>query len=64
MDREQKDGSGLSIVLLNRGAKPFRTELFSELCKLGVRGGDFHRIGSPVLMMWTYWPRDMSASVL
>jgi hypothetical protein len=37
MDREQKDGSGLSIVLLNRGAKPFRTELFSELCKLGVR---------------------------
>ena len=37
LDRELKDRPGLSIVLLNRGARQFRRELFEELCKLGAR---------------------------
>ena len=36
LDRENKDRPGLSIVLLNRGARPFRRDLFEELCRLGA----------------------------
>lgn len=36
LDREQKDRPGISIVLLNRGAKPFRRDLFEDLCRLGA----------------------------
>ncbi len=31
-----KDSKGLSIILLNRGTRPFRSDLFEELCKLGA----------------------------
>ena len=37
LDRERRDRPGLSIVLLNRGTRQFRSELFEELCKLGAR---------------------------
>lgn len=37
LDREGKDRPGLSIVLLNRGPRQFRRDLFEELCKLGAR---------------------------
>jgi len=37
LDREQKDRPGLSIILLNRGTRAFRRDLFDELCKIGGR---------------------------
>ncbi len=37
MDRENRYLPGMSIVLLNRGSRQFRRELFEELCKLGAR---------------------------
>ncbi|MCP4160830.1 MAG: hypothetical protein GY760_12220 [Deltaproteobacteria bacterium] len=36
IDREKKNRQGFSIVLLNRGGRPFRRDLFDELTKLGV----------------------------
>ncbi|MBB6479158.1 hypothetical protein [Spirochaeta isovalerica] len=35
-DRERKEKRGLSIVLLNRGGRPFRRDLFEELTALGA----------------------------
>lgn len=35
-DREKKERNGLSIVLLNRGGRPFRRDLFDELTGLGA----------------------------
>ena len=37
LDRGERGRPGLSIVLINRGARPFRGELFEELSKIGVR---------------------------
>ena len=37
LERGRRGRPGLSIVLINRGAKPFRRELFDELSKIGVR---------------------------
>jgi len=37
LDRGTKGRPGLSIVLLNRDARPFRNDLFDELCKIGAR---------------------------
>jgi len=37
LDRERKQLPGLSIVLLNRGVRPFRRDLFDQLYKTGVR---------------------------
>jgi len=37
LDRENKELPGLSIILLNRGSRLFRDDLFEELCKIGVR---------------------------
>ena len=37
LQRDMEDRPGLSIVLINRGTRPFRRELFDELCKLGAR---------------------------
>lgn len=34
LDRDRKDHKGLSIVLLNRGGRPFRRDLFEELTAL------------------------------
>ncbi len=36
IDREKKEKRGLSIVLLNRGGRPFRRDLFDELTGLGA----------------------------
>ena len=36
LDREKKEKRGLSIVLLNRGGRPFRRDLFDELTGLGA----------------------------
>lgn len=36
LDRERKDRKGLSIVLIHSTARPFRSELFKELCKIGA----------------------------
>lgn len=36
IDREKKERRGLSIVLLNRGGRPFRRDLFDELTSLGA----------------------------
>jgi hypothetical protein len=36
LDREKKERRGLSIVLLNRGGRPFRRDLFDEMSKLGA----------------------------
>ena len=36
IDREKKERRGLSIVLLNRGGRPFRRDLFDELTGLGA----------------------------
>lgn len=35
-DRDKKEKRGLSIVLLNRGGRPFRRDLFDELTALGA----------------------------
>ena len=37
LDREEREKPGLSIILLNRGSRQFRRDLFDELCKLGAR---------------------------
>jgi len=37
LNRENKERPGLSIILLNRGTRPFRRDLFDQLCKIGVR---------------------------
>jgi len=37
LNRERKQLPGLSIVLLNRGVRPFRRDLFDQLCNIGVR---------------------------
>lgn len=36
IDREKREKRGLSIVLLNRGGRPFRRDLFDELTGLGA----------------------------
>ena len=36
LDKESSFEEGFSVVLLNRGAKPFRQELFGELTRLGA----------------------------
>ncbi|MCG8451759.1 MAG: hypothetical protein MI717_01100 [Spirochaetales bacterium] len=37
VDTESKNRPGLSIVLVNRGSRQFRRDLFDELCKIGAR---------------------------
>ena len=36
IDRDRRGRPGLSIVLLDRGARPFRRDFFEELCRLGA----------------------------
>ncbi|PIE04205.1 MAG: hypothetical protein CSA76_05360 [Spirochaetales bacterium] len=36
LDKSVQDRPGLSIILLNRGNRQFRSDLFEELCKLGA----------------------------